>query len=367
MLDAGSRADARELVRLILIGGVLGIDGQRKCLGFERFRPCNFRHHLPLTSYYVRTTVLVITVEDRVLPPVMSDLAGGFVPLSPPPSSVASSHTPNSLPQPRRTPLKPGGTKESRLIRHVDQQLLHIQRRFAKRDPSLGHGGVREMDEEGRMIEQLNDPATEKRLQQSEEWNDVQGYSGFGEAAKDVDELIAVIWISGTPALQVPYLINLALLVNTMIPAFPFAPRQLFRLLGKLDHAFASLIVGRDVATDEILPGFNTGRGVSGTEKVRIKSLVERTRVCVVEVLNRGEFDEDDEYTPEPLAEDTDMDGDLVLDDDDGPEDINVDDMEDDEDWHMQTSRVYDKTMVELGDSMEGLPIGIVTETRIGT
>jgi hypothetical protein len=297
----------------------------------------------------------------------MSDLAGGFVPLSPAPSSVASSNTPNSLPQPRRTPLKPGGTKESRLIRHVDQQLLHIQRRFAKRDPSLGHGGVREMDEEGRMIEQLNDPATEKRLQQSEEWNDVQGYSGFGEAAKDVDELIAVIWISGTPALQVPYLINLALLVNTMIPAFPLAPRQLFRLLGKLDHAFASLIVGRDVATDEILPGFNTGRGVSGTEKVRIKSLVERTRVGVVEVLNRGEFDEDDENTPEPSTDDVDMDGDLVLDEDDGPEDINVDDIDDDEDWHMQTSRVYDKTMVELGDSMDGLPIGIVTENRIGT
>ncbi|CAD0115537.1 unnamed protein product [Aureobasidium uvarum] len=281
----------------------------------------------------------------------MSDLAGGFVPLSPPPSSVASSNTPNSLPQPRRTPLKPGGTKESRLIRHVDQQILHIQRRFAKRDPSLGHG-VREVDEEGRMIEQLNDPATEKRLQQSDEWNDVKGYSGFGEAAKDVDELVAVIWISGTPALQVPYLISLALLVNNMIPAFPLAPRPLFR----------------DVATDEILPGFNTGRGVSGTEKVRIKSLAERTRVCVVEVLNKGEFDEEDDAdTREPSPADTDMDGDLVLDDDDGPEDINVDDIADDDDWHTQTSRVYDKTMVELGDSMDGAPIGIITETRIGT
>ncbi|KAG9598108.1 hypothetical protein KCU77_g11550, partial [Aureobasidium melanogenum] len=294
------------------------------------------------------------------------DLAGGFVPLSPPPSSVASSNIPNSLPQPRRTPLKPGGTKESKLIRYVDQQLLHIQRRFAKRDPSLGRGGVREMDEEGRLIEQLNDPATEKRLQQSDEWNDVQGYSSFGEAAKDVDELVAVIWISGTPALQVPYLINLALLVNSMIPAFPLAPRPLFRLLGKLDHAFASLIVGRDVATDETLPGFNTGRGVSGTEKVRIKSLVERTRVCVVEVVNKGEFDEDEDDR-EPSPEDADADGDLILDDDE-PEDINVDDVEDDDDWHMQISRVYDKTMVELGDSMEGgPPIGIITETRIGT
>ncbi|CAD0047474.1 unnamed protein product [Aureobasidium pullulans] len=295
----------------------------------------------------------------------MSDLAGGFVPLSPPPSSIASSNTPNSLPQPRKTPLKPGGTKESRLIRHVDQQLLHIQRRFAKRDPSLGHEGVREMDEEGRMIEQLNDPATEKRLQQSEEWNDVQGYAGFAEAARDVEELIAVIWVSGTPALQVPYLINMALLTNTMIPAFPLAPLPLFRLLGKLDHAFASLLVGRDVSTDEILPGFNTGRGVSGTEKVRIKSLVERTRICVVEVVNRGEFDEDDDLD-EPSPEDTDMDGDLILDEDDGPQDINVDDTEDD-DWNMQVARVYDKTLVELGDSMDGPPIGIRTEARIGT
>ncbi|CAD0014921.1 unnamed protein product [Aureobasidium pullulans] len=256
----------------------------------------------------------------------MSDLAGGFVPLSPPPSSIASSNTPNSLPQPRRTPLKPGGTKESRLIRHVDQQLLHIQRRFAKRDPSLGHEGVREMDEEGRMIEQLNDPATEKRLQQSEEWNDVQGYAGFAEAARDVEELIGVIWVSGTPALQ-------------------------------LDHAFASLLVGRDVSTDEILPGFNAGRGVSGTEKVRIKSLVERTRICVVEVVNRGEFDEDDDLD-EPSPEDTDMDGDLILDEDDGPQYINVDDTEDD-DWNMQVARVYDKTLVELGDSMDGPPIDL--------
>ncbi|KAI5202657.1 hypothetical protein E4T39_04638 [Aureobasidium subglaciale] len=295
----------------------------------------------------------------------MSESAGGFVPFSPPPSSVASSNTPNSLPQPRRTPLKSGGTKESRLIRHVDQQLLHIQRRFAKRDPSLGHEGVREMDEEGRMIEQLDDPATEKRLQQSEEWNDVQGYAGFAEAARDVEELIGVIWVSGTPALQVPYLINMALLVNTMIPAFPLAPKSLFRLLGKLDHAFASLLVGRDVATDEPLPGFNTGRGVSGTEKVRIKSLVERTRICVVEVVNRGEFDEDDDFLPDS-PKDTDMEGDLIL-DDDGPEDINVDDMEDDDDWNMQVARVYDKTLVEMGDTMDGLPIGIRTEARVGT
>lgn len=289
------------------------------------------------------------------------------MPYSPPPSSVTSSNNPHSLPHPRKSPLKPGGTKESRLIRHVDQQLLRIQRRFAKRDPSLRqHRGIREMDEEGRMIEQLGDPATQSHLEKSEEWNDVQGYAGFAEAAKDVEELMSVVWISGTPALQVPYLISMALLTNTMIPAFPLAPRHLFRLLGKLDHAFASLLQGKDVETNEPLPGFSTGRGVSGTEKVRIKSLIVRTRVCVTDVVSRGEFDEDDDNEEDQVdsPEDTDMEGDLVLDDE--PEELDVDEADDD-DWNMQVARVYDKTMVELGDTMDGSAIGIVTEPVVGT
>lgn len=289
------------------------------------------------------------------------ELAGGFVPYSPAPSSVASSNTPTSLPQPRKTPLKRGGTKESTLIRHLDQQLLHIQRRFAKRDPSLGRQGVREIDEEGRLIEQVGDSATLNRHDKSEEWNDVQGYATFAEAAKDVEELIAIVWISGTPSLQIPYLINMALLSNTMIPAFPLAPKPLSRLLGKLDHAFASLLQERDVESGDPLPGFNTGRGVSGTEKVRIKSLVERTRVCVMEVVNRGDFEEEEDDLDSPIEDD--MDGDLVLDDE--PHEINVDDTEDD-DWNMKMAKIYDNTLVELGDTMDGPAIGIRTERIVG-
>lgn len=147
----------------------------------------------------------------------------------------------------------------------------------------------------------------------------------------------------------------MALLTTSMLPAFPASPRQMFRLLSKLDYAFASLLQGRDIDNGEPLPGFGFGRRVSGTEKVRIKSLVERSRVIVVEVMSRGEFDEeDDDESNAAVAEEVE-DGDLVLDD--------VDDYrEDDTSWDMQVAKVYDRTLVELGDSMEGPSIGIRTQ-----
>lgn len=152
----------------------------------------------------------------------------------------------------------------------------------------------------------------------------------------------------------------MALLTNTMIAAFPAAPRPLFRLLGKLDHAFASLLQGRDIDTGDALPGFSMNRGVSGTEKVRIKSLVERTRICVVDVMSRGDYEEDEDTLDEEENEQSGMDGDLVLDE---TVDLNVDGDADDEDWDMQVALVYDKTLVELGETMEGPEIGIRTET----
>lgn len=141
-----------------------------------------------------------------------------------------------------------------------------------------------------------------------------------------------------------------------MIPAFPAAPRQLFRLLGKLDHAFASLLQERDIDTGEPLPGFSMRRGVSGTEKVRIKSLVERTRICVVDVMSKGEFEEDDESMFPDESAQSDSDGDLVL-EDSGDLDLDVDD-DDYENWDMKVAKVYDKTLVELGETMDGPEIG---------
>lgn len=269
--------------------------------------------------------------------------AGGFL-LSPAPSSTTSvTSTASALPHPRASPLKPGGAKESAFIRYVDSALLHIQRRFAKRT-TPSHASL---SNEGR--------------EHADVWGDVKGYGSMKEACKDISELVGTVWVSGTPSLQVPYLINIALLLSSVIAGMPPTPRSLFRLLERLDHAFASLLQGRDVDTGEALPGFAGVRGVSGTEKVRVRSLVERTRVGVMEALKRGEFEYEEPEESDAGGETMDMDtddGELVLEGNEGPDD------EEDDDWDMQLARVYDRTIVELGDSLEAPNIGIITEGR---
>jgi len=169
------------------------------------------------------------------------------------------------------------------------------------------------------------------------------GYESFREVARDIEKVVEIVWVSGTPGLQIPYLLTLALLTVNYIPGFPAVPRTMFRLLDKLDSAFASLIQGKDIETGETLPGFLNRKGVSGTEKVRIKSLVERTRVTVVEAMSKGEYDVDIE---EGQTEDE-QDDDDMLDYDAGT------------DFDMEIARVYDKTLVELGDTLDGAAIGL--------
>ena len=141
-------------------------------------------------------------------------------------------------------------------------------------------------------------------------------------------------------SLQTPYLINMALLVTTMIPAFRASPKQMFRLLDKLDHAFASLLLGKDVESGQHLPGFDLGRRVSTTEKVRIRSLLERTRRAVSVAISEGDYEEGDEETGEEDQEE-DLEGDLILDAEERPRAR--------EDWQIQAAKVYDRTLVELG------------------
>lgn len=147
---------------------------------------------------------------------------------------------------------------------------------------------------------------------------------------------------------------SLALLTVDCIPGFPAAPRTMFRLIHKLDVVFASLLQGRDFDTGEPLPGFEGGRSVTDTEKVRLKSLVERTRVVVAGVMSAGEMDEDEE---ESAVDDTTAD-ETMDSDADQAEDMDVDANS----WDMETAKVYDRTVVELGDTIGGTPIGIVTD-----
>jgi hypothetical protein len=159
-------------------------------------------------------------------------------------------------------------------------------------------------------------------------------------------------------------LINLALLLTTIIADMPATPKQLFRVLAKLDHAFASLLQGKDIESGERLPGFENRRGVSGTEKVRIRSLIERTRRSVMESLKSGELDDENESDEEGEKDQSEMDvdddseGELIL-EGDGPY---APDQEE-QSLEMQIARVYDHTMVELGDSLEAPNIGIITES----
>ena len=116
----------------------------------------------------------------------------------------------------------------------------------------------------------------------------------------------------------------------------------MFRLLEKLDIAFASLLQGRDVESGGTLPGFETGRGVTGTERVRIKSVADNSRVAVVHLMSQEntlpEVERDDLESMESSMD----------------EDAFDDDRSRENDFAMSVARVYDRTIVELGDQLGG-------------
>lgn len=262
--------------------------------------------------------------------------SGGFIPASlpsPAPSNASRSSTTSNLPHPRSHPLRAGSAKEEAARRYVEGRLLHISRRYIKKFQP------READEE------------------------VHGYESITDAAKDLGDVVDVLWLSGTrtssfpvfdlvviniyPAtasLQVPYLLNVALSVTTYLPAFPPAPVATFKLLRKLDHAFASLLKGEDNVTGDILPGFERGKrgGMSRTDMVRCKSLVEATRVLIVEVMSK-----EAELEHETGDEESGMDTDNMSADREAAWDA-------DEDVHdMDVARVYEATITQLGGILE--------------
>ncbi|KAK8859356.1 meiotic recombination protein DMC1 [Apiospora arundinis] len=203
--------------------------------------------------------------------------AGGFVPptLPSPAPSTASSRAASGLPHPRSKPLVPGSRKEDYARKYAESRLLHISRRYVKK-----HG--------------IPDPS-----------DTVKGYDNFEELCHDLEEVILVLWFTGTPSIQVPYLLNIALAFTDYIEAFEPAPTATFLLLKKLDHCFASLLQGKDIRTGETLPGFEQGtrKGMTKTDMVRCKSLAEQTRLLIAVVMSNVDevetyLPEEDEYVP---------------------------------------------------------------------
>jgi hypothetical protein len=237
----------------------------------------------------------------------------------------------SALPQPRSQPLKAGSAKESALIRFIDTGILKMERRFAKRGTE--------------MADTKEDAST-------------RGYINFHEVVKDMENLFDLIWVSGTPSLQVPYLLTLASLIEQYLPSFDGVPRPTFRLLERFDIAFASLLQGRHVETGDALPGFQAGRKVTGTEKVRMKSIVERTRGIVADVMSKGVEEEEDDDDESRIEDVTDL---------ETGDEMDVDGISEDYEEHfssieMSVAKVYDRTVVELGDTIGTTPIGIISD-----
>ena len=88
-----------------------------------------------------------------------------------------------------------------------------------------------------------------------------------------------------TAALQIPYLLSLAGLFASYLPAFPFISVPTFRIAKRLDAAFAYLLQRPPAFEGGVL---TRGHEVSATEKVRIKSLISSTRVAAVETAEKS-------------------------------------------------------------------------------
>lgn len=155
-------------------------------------------------------------------------------------------------------------------------------------------------------------------------------------------------------SLQVPYFLTIALAVVSYLPSFSFSPRPTFQLLHKLDLAFSSLLQGMDVETGAALSGFEGGRGkVSTTQKVRMRGLVERTRLVVVEAAGGEGSVTDVINTEEPEEQTSD---DLIT--DDITDSVFGPISEVHGRWEMQVARVYEKTIIELGASLDSSGLG---------
>lgn len=102
----------------------------------------------------------------------INDPGGFIIPSlpSPAPSNASSNSTASNLPHPRSHPLKAGSAKEDAARRYIEDRLMHVSRRYAKKFQ----------------------PAEENESAQ------LKGYVSMGEVAKDLGEVVDVVWLSGT-------------------------------------------------------------------------------------------------------------------------------------------------------------------------
>ena len=139
-------------------------------------------------------------------------------------------------------------------------------------------------------------------------------------------------------SLQVPFLLNIAASALNHVQVFPFAPQATFELFEKLDLAFSSLVTGTDPDSGGPLPGYETGRKMSVTEKVRLRGIIGRTRVQVMKVAASGRVPGGE---TNGLLSDTDVDSTPHR------------NYEEKNDCKMELARIYEKTLIELESALD--------------
>ncbi|KAK8148587.1 hypothetical protein G3M48_009751 [Beauveria asiatica] len=207
---------------------------------------------------------------------------GGFIPptsLLTPTPSTASSRPVVALPHPRQKPLNPSGSKGDQVRRSIEDELLNISRRYVKK---------------------FSGPDPD---------NPVVGYTNFTEIAKNLEDVVDTLWRTGT------------------------------------HHCFASLLCGHDIATQQVLPGFENGLrgGMTTTDMVRCRSLVEQTRVLIVEMISNETSEGSDEDSGDGDDEDDDQEIDIDDEDDGDNELASV---------RLEAARVYENTIIQLGNRL---------------
>jgi hypothetical protein len=136
------------------------------------------------------------------------------------------------------------------------------------------------------------------------------------------------------------------MLMKEFMGAFPPSPVIALTLLTKLDLAFASLLTGLNAETGQPLPGFEKERGVSMTEKVRMRSIVESSKLVAVKFMgadyrmgyNLTDDDDDDltdtEWEPATPSVVSDID--------------------------MRIAKVYQRTIELLSNELDTSPVGMI-------
>ena len=148
--------------------------------------------------------------------------------------------------------------------------------------------------------------------------------------------------------LQTHYLLQIANSFNDYISSFPPQLKPTLQLIDKLDRCFYSLATGSAVDTSTPLPSSLAAYRMNMTERVRVRSVIERTRLHVIK-LAEGEG-----AAPDPPTESAPDIGDR------GDEEgiaggASGDEDEEDENeaLEIELSRVYDRSLTEIGESLK--------------